>query len=128
MKIYFHTNNKATRDALQKCGVRNVFISFKYSHDISTFSDCFENIFISTNSRTDKEKYYDEIRKFKGEKVELLINDKQNNPEIVKIKPWNKAEDGEQKRYSLGFYVLEIEKDEFFLKLIDKYKKISKKK
>ena len=83
---------------------------------------------INDVKKIDKEKYYDEIRKFKGEEVELLINDNQNNPEIVKIKPWNKAEKGEQKRYSLGFYVLEIEKDEFFLKLINKYKKISKKK
>ena len=83
---------------------------------------------INDVKKIDKEKYYNEIRKFKGEEVELLINDNQNNPEIVKIKPWNKAEDGEQKRYSLGFFVLEIEKDEFFFKLINKYKKISKKK
>ena len=65
LKIYFHTNNKATRDALQKCGVKNVFISFKYSHDISTFSDCFDNIFISTNSKTDREKYYDFLKREK---------------------------------------------------------------
>ena len=50
----------------------------------------------------------------------------QNNPEIVKIKPWNKAEDGEEKKYSLGFYVSELEKDEFFFKLRNKDNKIPK--
>lgn len=65
MRIYFHTNNKATRNALQECGVKNVFISFKYSHDISTFSNCFDKIFLSTNSNTEKEKYYDFIKREK---------------------------------------------------------------
>ena len=81
---------------------------------------------INDVKKIDKEKFYDEIRSSKGKEVELLINDNQNNPEIVKIKPWNKAEDGEEKKYSLGFYVSEFEKDEFFFKLRNKYNKIPK--
>ena len=76
-----------------------------------------------SKKKIDKEKFYDEIRNSKGKEVELLINDNQNNPEVVKIKPWNKTGDEDDKKYSLGFYVSEFEKDEFFFKLRNKYKK-----
>ena len=74
----------------------------------------------------DIEKFYKEIKNSKGEEVELLINDHQNNPEIIKIKPHNKAKTGKEKIYSLGFFVREFEKDELFYKLRDKYKIIKK--
>ncbi len=83
---------------------------------------------INELKKIDKEKYYDEIRRIKGKEVSLLVNDNQNNPEIIKIKPYNKAEDEEEEKYSLGFYVSEFEKDEFFYKLRNKYKIIPKKK
>ena len=79
---------------------------------------------INDVKKVDKEKFYDEIRNSKGKEVELLINDNQNNPEVVKIKPWNKTGDEDDKKYSLGFYVSEFEKDEFFFKLRNKYNKI----
>ena len=80
---------------------------------------------INELKKIDKEKYYDEIRRIKGKEVSLLVNDGQNNPEIIKIKPFNKAEKDEDEKYSLGFYVSEFEKDEYFYKLRDKYKVIS---
>jgi len=82
---------------------------------------------INDEKKIDKEKFYDEIKASKGKEISLLINDNQNNPEIIKIKPYNKDESGEDKKYSLGFYVSEFEKDEFFYKLRDKYKIIPKK-
>ena len=82
---------------------------------------------INDVKKIDKEKFYDEIKASKGKEISLLINDNQNNPEIIKIKPYNKDESGEDEKYSLGFYVSEFEKDEFFYKLRDKYKIIPKK-
>ena len=48
----------------------------------------------------------------------LLVQDKQNVPEIVKIKPINLSEEGEEERYSLGFWILAVERDLFFYELI----------
>ena len=82
---------------------------------------------INDVKKIDKEKFYDEIKASKGKEISLLINDNQNNPEIIKIKPYIKDEGGEDEKYLLGFYVSEFEKDEFFYKLRDKYKIIPKK-
>ena len=45
----------------------------------------------------------------------------------MKIKPINLSEEEDGEKYSMGFYVREIEQDPLFFELMDKYKKISKK-
>lgn len=89
LKIYFHANNKATLEALQKCGVKNVFLSHKYSHNISTFSDCFESIFISTGANTNKDKYYEFLKMEKEHydyATQFYISDDMNKTNHI----WNK--------------------------------------
>tara|TARA_Y100000590_G_scaffold396242_1_gene476781 strand:+ start:378 stop:3017 length:2640 start_codon:yes stop_codon:yes gene_type:complete len=83
---------------------------------------------INYAKKIDKEKFYNEIRASNGKEVSLLVNDTQNNPEIIKILPYNKDQSEEEEKYSLGFYVSEFEKDEFFYKLRAKYKKVFNKK
>ncbi len=46
----------------------------------------------------------------------------------MKIKPINLSEEEDGEKYSMGFYVREIEQDPLFSELTDKYKKIYKKK
>ena len=75
----------------------------------------------------DADTFYQEIRESKGKEMTLLVQDKQNVPEIVKIKPINLSEEGEEERYSLGFWILAVERDPFFYELIKKYRTQSKK-
>jgi len=89
MKVYFHANNKATLEALQSCGVKNVFLSYKYSHNISTFSNCFDSIFVSTGTNTDREKYYDFLKREKEHydyATQFYINDDMSKTNHI----WNK--------------------------------------
>ena len=64
MKIYFNANNKATLDALEKCGVKNVLLSHKYSHtNISDIKQRFSHIFVVSGSNDDRDKYYEFLKK-----------------------------------------------------------------
>jgi superfamily I DNA/RNA helicase len=74
-----------------------------------------------------KDEFYEEVRNSKGKDITLLIRTHQNEPEVMKIKPINLSEEEDEEKYSLGFYVREIEQDPLFFELMDKYKKISKK-
>ena len=63
MKIYFHTNNKATRDALIQCGVKNVMLSFRHSYaNIVNFRDKFDSIFVVAGTKTKADDYYKFLR------------------------------------------------------------------
>ena len=63
MKIYFNANNKATLEALQKCGVKNVLVSHRYSYaNINKFRKEFESIFVVAGTKGDPEKYHAYIR------------------------------------------------------------------
>ena len=47
MKLYFNANNKATLEALEQCGVKNVMLSHRYSYaNITKFRPKFESIFV----------------------------------------------------------------------------------
>jgi ATP-dependent exoDNAse (exonuclease V) beta subunit len=74
-----------------------------------------------------KDEFYKEVRNSKGKDMTLLIRTHQNEPEVMKIKPINLSEEEDGEKYSLGIYVREIEQDPLFFELMDKYKKISKK-
>ena len=64
MKIYFNANNKATLDALEKCGVKNVLLSHKYSHtNIEEIKQRFNSIFVVSGSNDDEDKYHEFIKK-----------------------------------------------------------------
>jgi len=66
MKIYFNANNKATLEALQKCGVKNVLVSHRYSYaNIEKFRDCFESIFIIAGTKDDPDKYHEFLKEKK---------------------------------------------------------------
>lgn len=64
MKIYFNANNKATLDALEKCGVKNVLLSHKYSHtNIEEIKQRFSSIFVVSGTNDDEDKYHEFIKK-----------------------------------------------------------------
>jgi hypothetical protein len=59
LKIYFNANNKATVEALEECGVKNVMLSHRYSYaSIDKFCGKFESIFVVPGSKDDPEKYH----------------------------------------------------------------------
>jgi len=58
MNIFFNANNKATLEALQSCGVKNVLVSHKYSHNLKQFYECFEKIFLIAGVNGEPEKYH----------------------------------------------------------------------
>ena len=58
MKIFFNSNNKATLESLQQCGVKNVLVSHKYSNNLKKFSDCFDNIFLIAGVNGEPDKYH----------------------------------------------------------------------
>lgn len=63
MKIYFNTNNKATRDALKECGVRNVMVAHKYvSANISKYWEMFESVFVVAGVDGNADKYHDWLK------------------------------------------------------------------
>ena len=63
MKIYFNTNNKATREALIQCGVKNVMLSFRHSYaNISKFRNKFDSIFVVAGTKTKAEDYHTYLR------------------------------------------------------------------
>ena len=82
---------------------------------------------INETKHPTKDKFYREVRNSKGKDITLLIRTHQNEPEVMKIKPINLSDEEDEEKYSLGFYVREIEQDPLFSELTDKYKKISKK-
>ena len=66
MKIYFNANNKATLEALERCGVRNVLLSHRYSYaNINKFKSKFDSIFIVPGTKGNPEKYRDFLKKKK---------------------------------------------------------------
>ena len=63
VKIYFNANNKATRDALIQCGVKNVMLSFRHSYaNIVKFRNSFESIFVVAGTKTKPDDYYEFLR------------------------------------------------------------------
>jgi len=66
MKIYFNANNKAGREALERCGVKNVILSHKYSYaNINKFQNKFDSIFIVPGTNGNVDKYHDFLKKKK---------------------------------------------------------------
>ena len=66
MKIYFNANNKATLEALEGCGVKNVLLSHRYSYaNIYKFKSRFHSIFIVPGTKGNPEKYRDFLKKKK---------------------------------------------------------------
>ena len=66
MKIYFNANNKATLEALEGCGVKNVLLSHRYSYaNINKFKSRFDSIFIVPGTKGNPEKYRDFLKKKK---------------------------------------------------------------
>ena len=66
MKIYFNANNKATLEALEGCGVRNVLLSHRYSYaNINKFKSKFDSIFIVPGTKGNPDKYREFLRKKK---------------------------------------------------------------
>ncbi len=62
MNIFFNANNKATLEALQSCGVKNVLVSHKYSHNLKQFYDCFEKIFLIAGVNGEQDKYHEFLK------------------------------------------------------------------
>ena len=66
MKIYFNANNKATLEALQKCGVKNVLVSHRYSYaNIDKFRGCFDKIFTIAGTKDNPDKYHEFLKEKK---------------------------------------------------------------
>ena len=66
MKIYFNANNKATLEALEGCGVRNVLLSHRYSYaNINKFKSKFDSIFIVPGTKGNPDKYREFLKKKK---------------------------------------------------------------
>ena len=66
MKIYFNANNKATLEALERCGVRNVLLSHRYSYaNINKFKSRFDSIFIVPGTKGNPDKYREFLKKKK---------------------------------------------------------------
>ena len=66
MKIYFNANNKATLEALEGCGVRNVLLSHRYSYaNINKFKSRFDSIFIVPGTKGNPDKYREFLKKKK---------------------------------------------------------------
>ena len=63
MKIYFNANNKATREALIQCGIKNVMLSFRHSYaNINTFKNKFESVFVVAGTKTKADNYHSFLR------------------------------------------------------------------
>lgn len=63
MKIYFNANNKATREALISCGVKNVMLSYRHSYaNIDKFRKDFESVFVVAGTNTEADGYYKFLR------------------------------------------------------------------
>mgnify|MGYP003321941952 FL=1 len=59
MKIYFNANNKATLEALNECGVKNVMLSHRYSYaSIVKYYDKFDSVFMVAGTKGDPDKYH----------------------------------------------------------------------
>ena len=66
MKIYFNANNKATLEALERCGVKNVLLSHRYSYaNINKFKSRFDSIFIVPGTKGNPDKYREFLKKKK---------------------------------------------------------------
>ena len=66
MKIYFNANNKATLEALEGCGVRNVLLSHRYSYaNINKFKSKSDSIFIVPGTKGNPDKYREFLKKKK---------------------------------------------------------------
>tara|TARA_R100000963_G_C4634973_1_gene99291 strand:- start:354 stop:1118 length:765 start_codon:yes stop_codon:yes gene_type:complete len=66
MKIYFNANNKATLEALERCGVKNVLLSHRYSYaNINKFNGRFDSIFIVPGTKGNPDKYREFLKKKK---------------------------------------------------------------
>ena len=66
MKIYFNANNKATLEALEGCGVKNVLLSHRYSYaNINKFKSRFDSIFIVPGTKGNPDKYREFLKKKK---------------------------------------------------------------
>ncbi len=66
MKVYFNANNKATRQALIDCGVKNVMVAHKYAYaSIDSYRDNFESLFVVAGVNGNKEKYHEWLIKNK---------------------------------------------------------------
>jgi hypothetical protein len=63
LKIYFNANNKATKEALIQCGVKNVMLSFRHSYaNINTFRNKFESVFVVAGTKTKADNYHSFLR------------------------------------------------------------------
>ena len=63
MKLYFNANNKATLEALEQCGVKNVMLSHRYSYaSINRFHDRFDSIFVVAGTKGNPEKYHEFLK------------------------------------------------------------------
>ena len=63
MKLYFNANNKATLEALEQCGVKNVMLSHRYSYaNINKFHDKFDSIFVVAGTKGDPDKYHEFLK------------------------------------------------------------------
>ena len=63
MKLYFNANNKATLEALEQSGVKNVMLSHRYSYaNITKFRPKFESIFVVPGTKDESEKYHQFLR------------------------------------------------------------------
>ena len=66
MKIYFNANNKATLEALEQCGVKNVLLSHKYSYaNVKKFRPKFDSIFMVAGTNGNPDKYHEFLKKKK---------------------------------------------------------------
>ena len=66
MKVYFNANNKATRQALIDCGVKNVMVAHKYTWaSIDSYRDNFDSVFVVAGVKGDQDKYLDWLIKNK---------------------------------------------------------------
>ena len=79
MKVYFNANNKATLEALERCGVRNVLLSHKYSYaNIKKFRPKFESIFMVAGTNGNPEKYHDFLKNKMDETLKYLENERKD--------------------------------------------------
>jgi len=63
MRIYFNANNKATLEALESCGIKNVLLSHKYSYEnIKRFRPKFESIFMVAGTKGNVDKYHEFLK------------------------------------------------------------------
>jgi len=62
MKFYFNFNNKAQAEVLKKCGIKNVFINFKYIKNVEDHLTGFDSVMVSPSSEVDPFQYFAWLR------------------------------------------------------------------